>query len=163
MTDVRRAGHDDLPAIVGIYNHYVAHSHCTFDIETYSVDERWAWWQQFDAARYQCWVAEHAGRVIGYACSQPLKAKGGYEPSVEVSVYLDAAHTGRGAGRSLCEHLLEALAPEDVHRAYALIALPNDPSIALHRKLGFREVAHLSEVGRKFDRFWDVVWLERAF
>ena len=111
--------------MVGIYNHYVAQSHCTFDIETYSVEERRAWWQQFDAARYQCWVAADAGTVIGYACSQPLKAKGGYEPSVEVSVYVDAAGTGRGIGRSLYQHLLAALAPQDVHRAYALIALEN--------------------------------------
>lgn len=163
MTKVRHAGENDLAAIVGIYNHYVEQSHCTFDLETYSVSERRAWWQQFDAARHQCWVAEEAGRVIGYACSQPLKAKGGYEPSVEVSVYVDAEQTGRGIGRSLYEPLLAALAPEDVHRAYALIALPNDASIALHRNLGFREVAHLSEVGRKFGRYWDVVWLERGF
>ena len=162
MTDLRHAGEADLPALVGIYNHYVAHSHCTFDIDTFSVDERRRWWQQFDTARYQCWVAEHAGRVIGYACSQPLKAKGGYETSVEVSVYVDAAHTGAGTGRFLYQRLLAALEPEEVHRAYALIALPNDPSIALHQNMGFREVAHLSEVGRKFGRYWDVVWLERA-
>jgi phosphinothricin acetyltransferase len=162
LTDLRHAGEDDLPALVGIYNHYVAHSHCTFDIETYSVDERRGWWRRFDGARYQCWIAEHAGRVIGYACSQPLKAKGGYETSVEVSVYVDAAHTGSGTGRSLYQQLLATLAPEDVHRAYALVALPNDPSIALHQTMGFREVAHLSEVGRKFGRYWDVVWLERA-
>jgi phosphinothricin acetyltransferase len=162
LTNVRCAGETDLPAIVGIYNHYVAHSHCTFDIDDYSVDERRTWWQQFDGGRYQCWVAEHTGGVMGYACSQPLKAKGGYETSVEVSVYVDPAHTGMGTGRSLYERLLAGLASEDVHRAYALIALPNDASITLHQKMGFREVAHLSEVGRKFGRYWDVVWLERA-
>ena len=159
---IRAAVVRDLPELTRIYNHYVAHSHCTFDIDTYSVEERRGWWRQFDAARYQCWVAEHAGRVIGYACSQPLKAKGGYETSVEVSVYVDAARTGAGTGRSLYQRLLAGLAPEEVHRAYALIALPNDPSIALHQKMGFRQVAHLSEVGRKFGRFWDVVWLERS-
>jgi phosphinothricin acetyltransferase len=53
------------------------------------------------------------------------------------------------------------LAGQDVHRAYALIALPNDASIAFHRRFGFVEVAHLNEVGRKFDRYWDVAWFEK--
>ena len=69
--------------------------------------------------------------------------------------------TGRGVGRMLYAALLAELAGEDVHRAYAAVALPNDASVALHRAFGFTDVGVFSEVGRKFDRWWDVLWLER--
>jgi len=161
LIDIRRAEADDLAAMVDIYNHYVAHSHCTFDVEPFSVASRAAWWEQFDGGRWQCWAASAGRQVVGYAASMPLKPKRAYETSVEVSVYLHPDHTGHGLGRRLYEHLFAGLAGQDVHRAYALIALPNDPSLALHRAFGFNQVSHLTEVGRKFGRYWDVVWLER--
>jgi phosphinothricin acetyltransferase len=67
----------------------------------------------------------------------------------------------RGAGSRLYDGLFKALEGEDVHRAYAGIALPNPASIALHERFGFKRVAHLTEQGRKFDRFWDVAWYEK--
>jgi len=159
---VRPATRSDLPALVGIYNHYVRESHCTFDTVTFSEETRMPWWSQFDGARYQCWVAELDGRVHGYACTAPLKPKPAYATSVEISVYLAPGSGGQGLGRRLYETVLPALEQHDVHRAYALIALPNDASVALHERFGFERVAHLREVGRKFDRYWDVAWYERA-
>ena len=67
---------------------------------------------------------------------------------------------GRGAGSRLYEGLFKALAGEDVHRAYAGIALPNPASVGLHERFGFKRVAHFTEQGRKFGQFWDVVWYE---
>jgi len=61
----------------------------------------------------------------------------------------------------LYHSLLSALADQDLHRAYALIALPNDASLKLHHRFDFQQVAHLNGVGRKFQRYWDVVWLEK--
>jgi len=161
LPDLRPAGAADLAAIIEIYNHYVAHSHCTFDVTIFDSTSRAGWWRQFDGARRQCWVAAHGHDVLGYACSTEFKPKPAYETSVEVSVYLHPDHAGRGLGRALYERLFNALATQDVHRAYAGIALPNDASLALHRSFGFEQVSHLTEVGRKFDRYWDVVWLER--
>jgi len=69
--------------------------------------------------------------------------------------------TGRGIGTALYRPLFEAIAGEDLHRAYAGVALPNDGSLALHRRFGFEPVAHFTEQGRKFGRLWDVVFLER--
>jgi len=157
---VRTALRRDLPALVEIYNHYVAESHCTFDTEPFTEDGRLPWWAQFDGARYQCWVAEHNGAVEGYACTAPLKPKPAYGTSVEISVYIAPGRSRAGHGRRLYEALLPALEGHDVHRAYALIALPNDPSIALHERFGFVRVAHLNEVGRKFGRYWDVAWYQ---
>ena len=163
LTDIRCALPEDLAALTAIYNHYVTTSHVTFDVDTFTAQQREVWFSQFDSRRYQCWVARLEGETMGYACSTPLRAKPAYQTSVEVSVYLAPGHAGLGTGRRLYEELLNALAQQDIHRAYALIAQPNEASMKLHRSFNFEAVATLHEVGRKFDRYWDVVWLQRRF
>ena len=158
---IRQATSVDLPAITGIYNHYVGHSHATFDVGAFSVSDRQSWFDQFDGRRYQCWLAETENTVVGYACSMPFKAKTAYQTSVEVSIYVAADAHRRGIGRALYQALLPALEAEDLHRAYAGISQPNESSMALHAAFGFQQAAHFREVGRKFDRYWDVIWLER--
>jgi phosphinothricin acetyltransferase len=111
---------------------------------------------------YRLLVAVEGDDVVGYATSGPFRAKPAYATSVETSVYLRPDATGRGLGLLLYRALFEALAGEDVHRAYAGVALPNDASRALHEQLGFREVGTFVEVGRKLGRYWDVCWFERA-
>jgi phosphinothricin acetyltransferase len=106
-------------------------------------------------------VAVTGDAVLGYACTTPFKAKAAYETSVEISVYVAHDAHGQGVGRALYETLLPRLEAEDLHRAYAGIAQPNDASMRLHQAFGFVEVSRLTEVGRKFDRYWDVHWLER--
>jgi len=162
MATVRAAELRDLDAIVSIYNHYVATTHFTFDTVPFTTLQRRPWFDQFDGGRYRALVLEHDGAVIGYANSAPLKSKPAYATSVEVSIYLAADQIGQGGGAQLYEALLDGLSAEDTHRAYALIALPNSPSIAFHRRYGFNQVAVLHEVGRKFDRYWDVAWFEKA-
>ena len=159
---IRPAQAEDLGALTKIYNHYVLTSHVTFDTESFSVAERQPWFAQFDGGRYQCWIAELNGAIAGYACSQNFKAKVAYQTSVEVSVYLAPGHGSKGGGRMLYDKLLGRLAGQDLHRAYAGVAQPNEASMRLHAALGFEEAARFSEVGRKFERYWDVVWLERA-
>lgn len=158
---IRTAAGGDLPELTRIYNHYVEHSHATFDVGRFSVNDRQSWFAQFDGGRYQCWVAEDDGELAGYACSTPFKAKAAYQTSVEVSVYVAADNQRRGIGSILYQHLLPSLEAEDLHRAYAGIAQPNEASMALHTAFGFEQAAHYREVGRKFDRYWDVIWLER--
>lgn len=159
----RAARREDLAALVALYNYYVLTSHCTFDIEPFTEQSRIPWWSIFDGVRYQCLVVEENDGLVGYACSTPLKSKTAYATSVEVSVYIAADEGGKGFGRRLYAALFAQLAEVDVHRAYALIALPNEPSLALHEAFDFRQVSQLTEVGRKFDRYWDVAWLERCF
>jgi phosphinothricin acetyltransferase len=158
---IRAARADDLAAIVAIYNHYVATTHFTFDVQPYTTTTRQPWFAQFDGRRHRCLVLETDGTVLGYASAAPLQHKAAYATSVEVSVYLEPNAIGAGRGAALYTALFAALANEDVHRAYALIALPNTTSIALHRRFGFTQVAHLHEVGRKFDEYWDVAWFEK--
>ncbi|MFI9204975.1 GNAT family N-acetyltransferase [Streptomyces sp. NPDC053048] len=159
---IRPGADDDLGELTEIYNHYVVHTPITFDIEPLAPGDRRAWLESHPATgRHRLLVAEEAGRVLGYATSSPFRDKQAYETSVETSVYLSPEHTGRGLGGLLYAALFEALAGEDVHRAYAGITQPNVPSMRLHERFGFRNTGVLEQVGRKFGTFWDVAWLER--
>jgi phosphinothricin acetyltransferase len=159
---VRRAAEGDLAAISGIYDHYVRTSHATFDIEPMEAEGRRAWLDEHPGGRHRALVAVGDGRVIGFASSGRYRSRPAYETSVETSVYVDPSFVGRGVGTALYTVLFAALEGEDVHRAFAGIGLPNDASVALHERCGFRRVAHFSEQGRKFGRYWDVDWFERA-
>jgi len=166
---IRPAEERDLPALVEIYNHYVEHSHVTFDLETYSVADRRPWFDHYTTSgRYRLLVAEDAqgaggaGAVVGYASSSQFRAKAAYYPSVESSVYVSPRAHRRGVGAGLYEALLAILQDEpNVHRVYGGIALPNDASVALHERFGFDHVGTFREVGYKFGRYWDVAWYER--
>jgi phosphinothricin acetyltransferase len=162
LPEVRPATIDDLESINDIYFHYVVNSHVTFDTEPAPMGSRVMWFNRYHLnGRHRLLVAEDDGRVVGYATSGEFRDKGAYDPSVETSLYLQPGETRRGIGALLYEALFAALANEDVHRAYAGIALPNPASITLHERFGFRKVAHFTEVGRKLGRWWDVAWYER--
>jgi phosphinothricin acetyltransferase len=99
--------------------------------------------------------------ILGYSTSSPFRTKPAYAPSVETTVYVAPDAGRRGIGTLLYTALFEALSGEDLHRAYAGIALPNEASARLHERLGFRHVGTYREVGRKFGRYWDVAWYEK--
>lgn len=160
---IRRAGPQDLAALTAIYNHYVATTAITFDVDPCSPAMRRPWLESFRASgRHQLFVAEEDARIAGYAGTRSFRDKRAYECSVETSVYLAPDAVGRGLGTALYEHLFAEIAGSGAHRAIAGITLPNEASIALHARFGFREVGVMHEVGRKFDRWWDVLWMERA-
>jgi phosphinothricin acetyltransferase len=172
---IRAARIEDLAALTEIYNHYVQTSQVTFDIEPFTVEKRREWFGHYAETgphRLLVAVAGGAGGAggthgddgrdpIGYATSGRLRPKPAYATSVETSVYVHPDARCTGVGTALYAALFDALAKEDVHRAYAGIALPNPASVALHLRFGFREIGTYREVGRKFGRYWDVQWFER--
>lgn len=159
---IRRACAADASALLDIYNYYVLNTPITFDIHPRTLAQRQEWLEQFaDSGPHQCFVACTDDKPIGWACSARFKEKEAYATSVETSVYCAPEHTGRGIGRHLYTTLFEALAGEDVHRAYGGITLPNEPSIGLHVAMGFRPIGTQRQVGRKFGKFWDVALYER--
>jgi phosphinothricin acetyltransferase len=159
---VRVATADDVVAINAIHNHYIVTAHYTFDLEPMSAEARHEWFSHYaEKGRYRLFVALADGRVIGFACSSRLRPKPAYETSVETSVYVTPDAVGQGAGSRLYEALFQSLEGEDLHRAYAGIALPNPQSVALHERFAFKRVAHFTEQGRKFGRYWDVAWFEK--
>lgn len=153
----------DLEAIASIYDHYVLTSAHTFDLEPRPA----TWWREWYSAfeehgRHRLLVARVDAYVRGYALSEPYRPRPAYDPCVATSVYVSRDHTGRGIGTALYRDLISALEDEDVHRACAAISMPNAASVRLHERLGFRQVGYFSEQGRKFGRYWDVAWFERA-
>jgi phosphinothricin acetyltransferase len=157
MDEIRRVEQGDLPALLEIYNHYVRETPVTFDIEPRTLAQRQAWLDTFAAGgRYQCFVAVRDGRAVGWASSHRYNDRAAYDTTVASSIYLAPDATGQGLGRRLYAALFDALASEDVHRAFGGITLPNDASIRLHQAFGFQRIGIYPEVGRKFGRFWDV-------
>lgn len=155
--NIRRATEADLPALLDIYNHYVIHTPVNFDIEPRTLAQRREWFAEFmPSGKYQCFVAEEGGRVVGYACSSRFKEKAAYATTIEASIYCAHDCGGRGIGRKLYAALFEALKGEDIHRAFAGITLPNVGSVGIHEAFGFRHIGTYSEIGRKFGRYWDV-------
>lgn len=161
--EVRSAIDSDYDALIAIYNHYVLNSGATFDLEPTPVAASHDFFHHYgDSGPHRLLVATRDGRVVGYATSGQLRTRPAYDSSIEVTVYLHPDEGGRGIGSLLYQQLFADLRHEDLHRAYAVIAQPNPGSVALHRRFGFTDVGTMHEVGRKFDRWWDVLWMERA-
>ncbi len=164
VTDVlvTRGREDDLARINEIYNHYVLTTAITFDIEPITMEQRRAWFARFATdGRHQLFVAEQGDAVLGYADSHQFRAKEAYDTTVETTIYCAPEATGRGVGRQLYDALFDALRDEDVRTALAGMTLPNDASKALHERFDFALVGVMREVGKKFDRYWDVAWYEK--
>ena len=164
MTDalIRPARAADIPAMNAIYNEYIVGSHVSFDTEPWTDDQRRAWFEGRVEAGYPVLVAEVDGSVVGTAWSGPWRDKAAYRGSVETTVVLAGRATGAGIGPDLLEALLAALSDAGFHTAIAIIALPNDGSIAVHRKLGYRDVGVLHGVGFKDDAYHDTKIMERS-
>jgi phosphinothricin acetyltransferase len=160
---IRPAVRSDLARLTEIYNYYVVHTPVTFDVEPYTVERRESWFAQFGATgRYRLLVAEENEVVIGYAGTTRFRPKAAYETTVETTIYCDQNVTGRGIGRRLYAALFDAVRGEDIHRFVAGYALPNPATAAIHERFGFKVVGVFSENGRKFGKYWDVCWVERA-
>lgn len=161
---VRPGVEEDLTALTDIYNHYVRETPITFDTAAFTPEERRPWLLSHPVdGPHRLMVATDADtqEILGYATSSPYRAKAAYGTSVEVTVYTAPDAGRRGIGTLLYKALFEALADEDLHRAYAGIAQPNEASTRLHERFGFRYVGTYREVGRKFGRYWDVAWYEK--
>ena len=159
---VRPAVVEDVPVMMAIYNHYVETSHATFDVTPVSLENRLAWFEHFaECGPFRLLVAEQDGEVVGYAGSGRFREKPAYATSVEMTVYVHPGARGRGVGARMYERLFDVLAGEPIHRAYAGITLPNDASVSLHRRFGFRDVGIYDEVGFKLGQYWSVMWLEK--
>lgn len=158
---IREARRDDLPALVGIYNHYVVNGHVNFTTEPQTVESRAAWFDGFTGGPHRLMVAELGGAVVGYAGSGRYRPTPAFDQTVETTVYLHPDARGRGAGSRLYATLLDALAGEPVHLAVAGVALPNPASLALHRRLGFREVGTFDEYACKRGVWISSTWLQK--
>jgi len=151
---------EDAPRIAEIYNHYIEQTAITFEEQPVSFDEvarRIA-----EITQGLPWVVytDH-GTVSGYCYASPWRSRSAYRFSVESSIYVAPSFGGRGVGTALYEHLLDDLKARGLHAVMGGITLPNEVSVRLHEKLGFRKVGQFQEVGFKAGRWRDVGYWER--
>lgn len=159
---IRAARADDLDAINAIHGHYARTTHVSFDTRALTSPERSRWFARFaESPLCRLLVAVDGDEVLGQAHSLPWKPKHAYEQTVEVTILVRAGSEGRGVGSALYGRLLGEISEAGAHRAYAVIALPNDASISFHERHGFLSVGVLDEVGRKFGRWWSTLLMER--
>nr|WP_297460247.1 GNAT family N-acetyltransferase [uncultured Halomonas sp.] len=161
---LRQADTNDAVALVEIYNHYITSSIATFEEQPITPAEMASRLVGVQDAGLPWWVAldEATGTISGYAYATRWKPRSAYRHSVEASVYLADGMIGRGLGRRLASAVLKSLDECGIHVVLAGIALPNPASVALHEALGFEKVAHLRDVGRKFERWIDVGYWQRV-
>lgn len=156
---VRNATIEDVPEICDIYNYYILNSHATFETEPISTSEMQQRINRVAEEFALPWLVYESEKIIqGYAYATQWKARAAYAQTAETTVYLHRDHFGKGLGTKLYQALLDELKRLNYHSILGGIALPNDGSIALHEKMGYRKVGHLKEVGFKFDRWVDVAY-----
>jgi L-amino acid N-acyltransferase len=157
---LRAATRADLPAINAIYNHYVLHSTCTYQTVPSTEQEREDWFAAH-GEKHPVIVAELDGVVVGWGSLSKFHQRQAYENSVEDSIYLHHEVQGRGLGTALLAELLRLAKQIGHHTVLGGADASQAASIALHTKLGFEKVSHLKEVGFKFGRWLDVVWMQK--
>ena len=158
MISLRDATPHDGAALAAIYNPYVADTVITFETEPVRAEEMAARVSEAQESKLPYLVAidDTTSQVAGYAYASKWKGRCAYRHSVETSVYLDRKLCGQGIGTLLMEALIERLRAAGMHALIGGIALPNEGSVGLHERLGFKKVAQFEQVGHKFDQWIDV-------
>ena len=159
---VRPAKREDLPGILEIYNDAVLKTTASYDYEPRTLEHRTTWFEERTREQYPIFVAENdAKQVVGWSALNPFHTRMGYRFTAENSVYVAASERGKGIGKLLMEPLITGAKKRGLHAIIAVIDAENEPSIRLHAHFGFEKVGLFKEVGFKFDRWLNVVYMER--
>lgn len=155
---IRNAHFEDAGAIAKIWNREIREGVSTFNsAEKTETDIR----ELTGARRLAFLVVEIEGQVVGFATYFQFRGGIGYAHSMEHTIHLSHTARGRGVGRKLMERLTDAARTQKAHSLIAGIGGENETGIAFHRALGFEEVGRLPEVGRKFGRWMDLVFMQK--
>ncbi len=157
---IREAEERDLPAILAIHNDEILHSTAIWSREPVDLANRLAVWRDRRARSYPFLVADRDGAVAGYALVGDFRPHEGYDRTVEHSVYVHPDHRRRGVAAALMPALIEAVRASGKHAVMGGVDAANAPSLDLHRRFGFVEVGRLPQVGYKFGRYLDLVFVQ---
>jgi len=158
---VRAAVREDVPEILEIYNDAVLTTTATYDYEPRSLDHRMAWYEDHVLNNLPVFVAAEDGRTVGWSSLSRYHDRKGYRFTCENSIYIAPTHRGRGIGSLLLAPLIERAEKLGMHAIIAVIDASNESSLRLHAKFGFVQVGYFKQVGYKFDRWLDVIYMER--
>ncbi|RIK74018.1 MAG: N-acetyltransferase [Planctomycetota bacterium] len=157
---LRLAEGRDLAAINDIYNYYVLNCTCTYQLEPDTLDDRKVWFREHPPEKYPVVVAEQEGEVVGWGSLSRFRPRAGYAPTAEASIYIRSDCHRRGFGRALLADLIDRARTAGFHSIVGGASAEQTASIALQESLGFVRVARFVEVGYKFGRRLDVVYLQ---
>jgi L-amino acid N-acyltransferase YncA len=158
---IRDARVGDLPGLLAIYNDVIATSTAIYTEQPATLEDRVAWWNLRVAQGYPVLVALDATGVIGFASFGDFRTWPGYKFTVEHTVHVRADRRGQSVGTALMTPLLDRAAAVGKHVLIAGVDAGNQPSLRFHERLGFTQVAHFRQVGFKFDRWLDLIFLQR--
>jgi len=159
--EIRPAGSDDVEAMLAIYNDAIINTTAVYDYQPRTSDAQREWFETKQAQRLPVVVAVDNATTIGFGSFGPFRPWPAYQFTVENSLYVDPAFRRKGAGTALLTSLVTAAQTAGYHTMVAGIDATNEASLALHRKAGFAPVAHFREVGWKFERWLDLIFMEK--
>jgi L-amino acid N-acyltransferase YncA len=159
--EIRAACESDLPGLLAIYNDVIATSTAVYSYIATTLEERTTWWRARVGMGYPVLVAVDDSGVLGFSTFGDFRTWPGYRFTVEHSVHVRAGTRGRGVGKELVQALFPLAEALNKHVMIAGVDAANEASIRFHERLGFERAGHLREVGHKFDRWLDLVFLQR--
>lgn len=167
MITIRIATEEDAKELLAIYEGYVRNTAITFEYEVPS-EEEFRGRIRHTLEKYPYLAAEEDGKIVGYAYAGPFHERAAYDWAVETSIYVAADCRQHGVGRKLYEVLEENLKKQGILNVNACIAYPRvedeyltKDSVKFHEKLGYQMVGTFHECGYKFNRWYDMVWMEK--
>jgi len=160
MINIRHAVDNDLQEILDIYNDAILNTTAVFQYEVHTIEMRKEWFAQKQKDRFPVFVAVEDNVVVGFSTFGPFRAWQGYKYSVEHSIYVEKNQRGKGIGKMLLQPLIDEARKMNMHTIIAGIDADNKISIAFHKQFGFEEVGYIKEVGWKFERWLDLVFMQ---
>jgi L-amino acid N-acyltransferase YncA len=158
--EIRDAVQADFEQITAIYNEVLTHSTAIYNDRPATVEERVSWWRSRVAQGFPVVVASDGTRITGFATFGDFRAWPGYRFTVEGTVHIRADVRGRGVGSALLKEILAHAKAMGKHVMIAGVDSENAASLRFLERFGFERAGHLREVGYKFDRFLDLVFLQ---
>jgi len=157
---LREATETDLPQILEIYNEVILNTTSVYSEQPHTLDMRLAWFNERTAANFPVIVAEQNGVIVGFGSYGHFRAWPCYRFTAEHSVYVHKDYRGLGISKLLLKELISRAKNAGLHALIAGVDSDNEISLKLHLAFGFTKVAHFKEVGFKFGRWLDLVFLE---
>lgn len=160
MIAVRKAIENDLPQILDIYNDAIINTTAVFQYDVHTMEMRKEWFAQKQKDGFPIFVAVEDNTVVGFSTFGLFRAWQGYKYSVEHSIYVEKNQRGKGIGKMLLKPLIDEAKKMNMHTIIAGIDADNKISIGFHKQFGFVEVGYIKEVGWKFERWLDLVFMQ---
>lgn len=157
---IRHATENDLQPILDIYNDAVVNTTAVYDYDPRTMDAQKIWYKAKLDANFPVLVAENDSKVVGFCSYGTFRIWPAYSKTVEWSVYVSPETRGQGIASQLLQALVNEAKAQGYHTIIAGIDATNEGSIALHKKLGFEEAGLLKEVGWKFERWLDLLFMQ---